>query len=225
MASWRAQAGMQQEIGRITPVLVRRPDERYGQIVVSRRREKNNLFDQIRTSIAEGLSCRHDHAMFVYAFDVVELAGEYLRPLSIEDRKTKLARLIKLPRKQGIVLIEHLERDGPRIFRKACRIGLEGLVSKRKCSRYGSGRSLECGARWGFSALVAIDPVRDCGRVPLAWPLLPGCQTAGLSCADHRQRHPEASIAALVLGLRCSRSCGNAPMPRLLGLHALPPFG
>jgi len=37
------------------------------------------------------------------------------------------------------------------------------------------------------------------------------------------RRHPLASVATLVLGLRCSWWPESAPMPRILGLHALPP--
>jgi hypothetical protein len=36
---------------------------------------------------------------------------------------------------------EHLEAEGPLVFEHACRMGLEGIVSKRKSSRYQSGRS------------------------------------------------------------------------------------
>jgi bifunctional non-homologous end joining protein LigD len=41
----------------------------------------------------------------------------------------------------ALMLSEHLEGDGPTIFEHACRLGLEGIVSKRKDSRYQSGRS------------------------------------------------------------------------------------
>jgi hypothetical protein len=37
-------------------------------------------------------------------------------------------------------------------------------------------------------------------------------------------RHPPASVGTLVLGLRCSWGPGSAPMPKLLGLYALPPW-
>jgi hypothetical protein len=36
-------------------------------------------------------------------------------------------------------------------------------------------------------------------------------------------RHPLASVGTLVLGLRCAWCPGSAPMPKLLGLSALPP--
>ena len=38
-------------------------------------------------------------------------------------------------------LNEHLETEGPLVFEHACRLGLEGIVSKRKGSWYSSGRS------------------------------------------------------------------------------------
>jgi bifunctional non-homologous end joining protein LigD len=41
----------------------------------------------------------------------------------------------------GIRLNEHLEEDGPVVFLHACKLGLEGIVSKRKDSSYRSGRS------------------------------------------------------------------------------------
>jgi bifunctional non-homologous end joining protein LigD len=39
----------------------------------------------------------------------------------------------------GISLCEHLEADGEVVFRHACKMGLEGIVSKRRDSRYSSG--------------------------------------------------------------------------------------
>ena len=36
---------------------------------------------------------------------------------------------------------EHIEEDGPTVFAHACKLGLEGIVSKRKDSTYRSGRS------------------------------------------------------------------------------------
>jgi bifunctional non-homologous end joining protein LigD len=36
---------------------------------------------------------------------------------------------------------EHIEGDGPTVFAHACKMGLEGIVSKRKDSAYRSGRS------------------------------------------------------------------------------------
>ena len=41
----------------------------------------------------------------------------------------------------GLRFNEHIEGDGPTVFVHACKLGLEGIVSKRKGSTYRSGRS------------------------------------------------------------------------------------
>jgi hypothetical protein len=51
----------------------------------------------------------------------------------------------------------------------------------------------------------------------------PGCGTSRAIDLRKVDRHPLASVATLVLGLRCSWCPELAPMPRILGLHALPP--
>ena len=73
------------------------------------------------------------------AFDLIELEGEDLRRVPIEHRKRKLARLVRTPR-PGIVLNEHYDGDGEIVFKYACKLGCEGIVSKRLGSPYRSGR-------------------------------------------------------------------------------------
>jgi hypothetical protein len=51
----------------------------------------------------------------------------------------------------------------------------------------------------------------------------PGCGTSRAIDLRTVDRHPLASIGTLVLGLRCSWCPGSAPMPKLIGLFALPP--
>jgi bifunctional non-homologous end joining protein LigD len=46
-------------------------------------------------------------------------------------------------RRLGIVLSDHTDEDGATIFRQACVMGLEGIVSKRLSAPYRSGRSTE----------------------------------------------------------------------------------
>jgi len=50
----------------------------------------------------------------------------------------------------------------------------------------------------------------------------PGCGTSRTIDLRTIDRHPLASVGTLVLGLRCSWCPGSAPMPKLLGLFALP---
>jgi hypothetical protein len=51
----------------------------------------------------------------------------------------------------------------------------------------------------------------------------PGCGTSRALDLRKVDRHPLASVGTLVLGLRCSWCPGSAPMPKILGLYALPP--
>jgi bifunctional non-homologous end joining protein LigD len=78
----------------------------------------------------------------LYAFDLLELDGEDLRALPLGDRKKRMARLLAR-RRVGIVLSEHTADDGATIFAQACRMGLEGTVSKRLSAPYRSGRCLD----------------------------------------------------------------------------------
>jgi bifunctional non-homologous end joining protein LigD len=76
----------------------------------------------------------------LYGFDLLELDGEDLRGLPLADRKKRLARLLGR-RRIGIVLSEHTDEDGALLFVHACRMGLEGIVSKRLTAPYRSGPS------------------------------------------------------------------------------------
>jgi len=92
------------------------------------------VFELIRRhgTIASALHC---------AFDLLELDGEDLRRQPIEKRKASLAKLLKGSH-LSIVLNEHFEEDGAIVFREACKLGCESIVSKRLGSLYRSGRSV-----------------------------------------------------------------------------------
>jgi bifunctional non-homologous end joining protein LigD len=86
---------------------------------------------------------RHHRAndkIFLYAFDLIELNGDDLRRDPLEVRKATLASIVAKA-SPGIQFNEHLGGDGPTVFAHACKLGLEGIVSKRKDSPYRSGRS------------------------------------------------------------------------------------
>ena len=74
------------------------------------------------------------------AFDLLELNGEDLRPLPLGERKAWLARLLA-GSTAGIVFNEHTDDDGAIVFKQACAMGLEGIVSKRLTAPYRSGPS------------------------------------------------------------------------------------
>jgi ATP-dependent DNA ligase len=83
---------------------------------------------------------RNGGAAVLCAFDLIELDGADLRRAPIEHRKHKLAKLVRTPH-PGIVLNEHYDGDGEIVFEHACKLGCEGIVSKRIGSPYRSGRS------------------------------------------------------------------------------------
>jgi bifunctional non-homologous end joining protein LigD len=84
---------------------------------------------------------RNEPHAFLYAFDLLELNGTDLRREPLEVRKATLASILRKAR-HGVRLNEHLEHpDGLTVFQHACKMGLEGIVSKRLGSRYRSGRS------------------------------------------------------------------------------------
>jgi bifunctional non-homologous end joining protein LigD len=74
------------------------------------------------------------------AFDLLELDGRVLRREPLETRKALLTKLLK-GQQTSIVLNEHYEDDGEIVFREACKLGCEGIVSKRLGSMYRRGRS------------------------------------------------------------------------------------
>ena len=64
-----------------------------------------------------------------------------MRKLPLHLRKTNLARLLAR-RPEGIFVSDFEQGEiGPDLFRHACKFGLEGMVSKRRESRYRAGRS------------------------------------------------------------------------------------
>jgi bifunctional non-homologous end joining protein LigD len=73
------------------------------------------------------------------AFDLLGLGGEDLRDRPLVERKTTLQRLLsKAP--SGVSYVEHFEKTGDALLRTSCRMGLEGIVSKRADAPYRSGR-------------------------------------------------------------------------------------
>jgi bifunctional non-homologous end joining protein LigD len=78
------------------------------------------------------------------AYDIMEIDGHDVRPEPLEERRKRLSKLLSRKTKamrDGIQLSETISGDGAAIFRHACWMDLEGIVSKRTGSRYVSGRT------------------------------------------------------------------------------------
>jgi bifunctional non-homologous end joining protein LigD len=85
-------------------------------------------------------SRKHDGHAQIYAFDLISGDGKDLRTLPLSMRKVALAELLS-DQVDGVFLAEYEKGDiGDVLFRVACNMGLEGIVSKRLDRAYGAGR-------------------------------------------------------------------------------------
>ena len=91
-------------------------------------------------SVFEPLRYRtHDHAAVLCAFDLLELDGADFRSRPLEQRKATLAELLHKVR-DGIAFNRHFAGDGAIIFKHACALGCQGIVSTQFGSPYRAGR-------------------------------------------------------------------------------------
>lgn len=83
---------------------------------------------------------RHDR-MALYVFDLMHLDGADLKPVPLSERKAALAILLGRGRKRGpLRFSESINEAGPSLLKHACRLGLEGIISKFADAPYRSGR-------------------------------------------------------------------------------------
>jgi bifunctional non-homologous end joining protein LigD len=95
-------------------------------------------FDRLRAAVGR----RGSGEAFLMAFDVMEINGTDLRRDGWDERRKALARLLRSAG-DGILLSEHLDGDGALAFAHACKLGLEGIVAKRRDRPYRSGRTAD----------------------------------------------------------------------------------
>ncbi len=95
-------------------------------------------FSMLQTDLKGGRGDR-----FVYwVFDLLHLDGRDLTNEPLVERKAALARLLKGQSRTGAIrYAEHFDEDGPVIFKSACDMNLEGIVSKLRDAPYRPGRS------------------------------------------------------------------------------------
>ncbi len=83
-----------------------------------------------------------DHLVF-FAFDLLNLGGEDLRPLPLRERKARLQKLLasRKAKDERLRFVDHFETSGDAVLRSACQLSLEGIVSKRLDLPYEAGRT------------------------------------------------------------------------------------
>lgn len=86
------------------------------------------------------LSAGETGRFLYYAFDILHLDGRDVSAAPLDDRRSLLRKLV--PAAGGRVRYsEDFDEDGSVVLKHACRLGLEGIVSKRRDAPYRSGRS------------------------------------------------------------------------------------
>jgi bifunctional non-homologous end joining protein LigD len=109
----------------------------------------------------EGPGHKAAHEAVLYAFDLLHFNGVDLQPASLLKRKEALAELTA-GLSGPIRYSEHLTESGEALFRQACLMGLEGVISKRANQPYRSGR----GEDWIKVKCIASQEFVIAGYVP-----------------------------------------------------------
>lgn len=94
-------------------------------------------------ALQAALSERKTDDLVFFAFDMLFDGDEDLRPLPLRERKARLLALLDQQgdRRPHIRYVEHFETGGDAVLKSACRLSLEGIVSKRLDAPYRSGRT------------------------------------------------------------------------------------
>jgi bifunctional non-homologous end joining protein LigD len=106
-----------------------------GEIVVQKDNGASD-FSALQHDLSEG---RADRFVY-YAFDLLHLDGMDLRNASLIERKALLEKLLPSG-EEALRYSEHFDENGDLVLDHACRLSLEGVISKLRSSRYASGRS------------------------------------------------------------------------------------
>ncbi len=93
-------------------------------------------------ALQSALSGERSDDLTLFAFDLLFQGRDDLRSLPLQERKGRLEKLLN---RRGISrrlhYVAHVESNGAAVYASACKLGLEGIVSKRLDAPYRSGRS------------------------------------------------------------------------------------
>jgi bifunctional non-homologous end joining protein LigD len=94
-------------------------------------------FGALQAALSEGKSER----LIYFAFDLLFLDGGDLQHLPLEQRKAHLETMLGAKQSGQIRYTEHFHAPGPQVLDSACKMNLEGIISKRLGESYKSGRA------------------------------------------------------------------------------------
>ncbi|MBR0648301.1 DNA ligase D [Roseomonas terrae] len=115
-------------------------------------------FSLLQADLAE----RRSDRFALYLFDLLYLDGMDLRDVPLIDRKARLRDIIAGSGGDSLRFSEHFDEPGDLVMRHACRLSLEGIVSKERKAPYRSGR----GKTWTKSKCSARQEFVIAGYVP-----------------------------------------------------------
>ncbi|MFC3079261.1 DNA ligase D [Phenylobacterium terrae] len=111
-------------------------------------------------ALQAALSSGKTQDLVFFVFDALFLEGEDLRDLPLRERKARLRPVVEAAEarlKARIRYVDHFETGGDAVLQSACRMNLEGIVSKRLDAPYRSGRSdtwLKSKCRGGHEVVI-----------------------------------------------------------------------
>ena len=91
-------------------------------------------------SLQNRIGAGKDAELRYFAFDLLHLNGYRLTACQLAERKEILGMLVEALGTSRFAFCEHLTGDGKLILQQACKLGAEGIVSKRIDKRYAEGR-------------------------------------------------------------------------------------
>ncbi|MFL6837406.1 MAG: DNA ligase D [Bradyrhizobium sp.] len=96
-------------------------------------------FSTLQAALSDG---KTENLIF-FAFDLLFADGEDIRALPLGERKARLKRLLEARKgkEKQIRYVEHFESGGDAVLKSACKLELEGIISKKLDAPYRSGRS------------------------------------------------------------------------------------
>jgi bifunctional non-homologous end joining protein LigD len=139
--------------------------------LVALQSDGRSSFQLLQRALSEGAEA----TLAYYAFDLLYLDGYDVSSASLETRKDLLKRMLEaMPSNGAVRYSDHVIGGGPAFYEAACRLGLEGMIAKRRTEPYRGGRGgdwlkVKCllrqefviggytdpsGSRTGFGALL-----------------------------------------------------------------------
>lgn len=93
-------------------------------------------------SLQAALSDGDTDGLIFFAFDLLFSKNSDLRRLPLRERKAQLKSFFNNDTASGVIrYVEHFETGGDAVLKSACRLSLEGIISKRRDALYHSGRT------------------------------------------------------------------------------------